>query len=535
MAIENKPAGSLKVKTLQIHWHDKQAVYSVDFEPGTSERFATGGADNAVRIWKIQKSETEPPNIQFRSTLSRHSAAVNVVRWSPKGGVLATGGDDASIILWREAPHTAATQSAGNIADEDEEENLETWRLHNHLKIPTGREIYDLAWSPDANYIISACFDNVARIWDTRDGKCIHAIEDHTHVVQGVAWDPLEQYLATQSSDRSVHIYSYDIKPTGVTVKRLASHSRIDTLQPAEPSGSRSNTPIPPPQSSPTKPAAASSSAAPIPEVPVPAPVLQPPTKMRMYRDETLVSFFRRLTFSPDGSLLITPTGQYKLGTGKNDIVRNATFVYTRGGIRKQPVVILPNMKKPSIAVRFNPRFYELEERQTQATFLLPHRLIFAVAAQDAVLIYDTQAATPLALMKNLHYATINDIAWSYDGTTLMLVSSDGFCSMVVFDKEELGMVIARDPTAAMDGVEILSTGVTVPDNVAMRDNDVEMIVDDDESRMPDKKNEGALSQAKLMKFDMAGSAADPVRIDSVEPIDVDSVEQTIEVEQTVL
>jgi chromatin assembly factor 1 subunit B len=31
-----------------------------------------------------------------------------------------------------------------------------------------------------------------------------------------------------------------------------------------------------------------------------------------IYFNETLTSFFRRLTFAPDGSLLFTPAGQYK-------------------------------------------------------------------------------------------------------------------------------------------------------------------------------------------------------------------------------
>ena len=59
------------------------------------------------------------------------------------------------------------------------------------------------------------------------------------------------------------------------------------------------------------------------------------PKAVRMYHDETLVSFFRRLTFSPDGSLLVTPTGQFKLGHSKADLMRNATFVFGRGKIRR--------------------------------------------------------------------------------------------------------------------------------------------------------------------------------------------------------
>lgn len=83
-------------------------------------------------------------------------------------------------------------------------------------------DLYDLAWSPDAAYIISACTDNTTRIFDVKERthpngwesmfavlkglfqteRCIHVLNDHSHFVQGVAWDPLGKYFVSQSSDR---------------------------------------------------------------------------------------------------------------------------------------------------------------------------------------------------------------------------------------------------------------------------------------------------------------------------------------------
>ncbi len=37
--------------------------------------------------------------------------------------------------------------------------------------------------------------------------KCVHEIAEHNHYVQGVSWDPLNEYIATQSSDHSMHVY----------------------------------------------------------------------------------------------------------------------------------------------------------------------------------------------------------------------------------------------------------------------------------------------------------------------------------------
>jgi len=94
----------------------------------------------------------------------------------------------------------------------------------------------------------------------------------------------------------------------------------------------------------------------------------------------------------------------------------------------------LPGHKKPAIAVRCNPIKYKLRNYKKDDidttnssstsnassptkpkvnSFLnLPYRLIYAVATQDSVLIYDTQQTTPLVLLTNLHYATFTDIAW---------------------------------------------------------------------------------------------------------------------------
>lgn len=44
--------------------------------------------------------------------------------------------------------------------------------------------------------------------------------------------------------------------------------------------------------------------------------------------------------------------------------------------------------------------------------FALPYRIVYAVATQDAVLVYDTQQQTPLCVVSNLHFATFTDLTW---------------------------------------------------------------------------------------------------------------------------
>lgn len=64
---------------------------------------------------------------------------------------------------------------------------------------------------------------------------------------------------------------------------------------------------------------------------------------------------------------------------------------------------------------------------------------MYAIATQDSVYLYDTQQALPLAYLSQLHYSTFTDLAWSPDGNSLFMTSTDGFGSLAVFETGELG------------------------------------------------------------------------------------------------
>ena len=381
-------------------------------------------------------------------------------------------------------------------------------------------------------------------------GQTVRQIAEHNHYVQGVAWDPLNEFVATQSSDRSVHIYTLRTKDGQFSLTQHGKMSKMDL-----PSRKvSSNSPVPPefghrsqhltdlshPIASPTPSAPGTPMSLPLPMNPPvltpsrrssfsstpslrrsmsPAPSLPLPAvkpmdaspKLRnanMYANETLTSFFRRLTFTPDGSLLFTPAGQYKVsqpsaadGVRNPDDVINTVYVYARAGFHKPPITHLPGHKKPSIAVRCSPIFYTLRkgspptkhitidttsgedslsalpepvvparpvskgsplafpepvtparpasrhsiktetslDSATQSpvgdvhpqsfvakpevdsgpsnsslnpAFALPDRMVYDVATQDAVLIFDTQQTTPLCVVSNLHFATFTDLTW---------------------------------------------------------------------------------------------------------------------------
>ena len=115
--------------------------------------------------------------------------------------------------------------------------------------------------------------------------------------MQGVCWDPIGQYIATQSCDRSVAVYSVDTltKPGQIECKLLSKSSKITKSEP-------------------------NSDGSPLKQ-----------KSVRLYHDETLISFFRRLSFCVDGSLLMCPAGQVK--STVDELMIHSVHVYSRGGL----------------------------------------------------------------------------------------------------------------------------------------------------------------------------------------------------------
>ncbi|KAG4301891.1 hypothetical protein PCK1_001867 [Pneumocystis canis] len=461
-----------EISVVQIHWHDDTAsIYSAHFEPCKKGRLATAGGDGNVRIWRVMhpeitKSTIQSPHLTYLSTLSKHTQAVNVVRFSPQGGRLASAGDDGYIFIWILSSNNN-THFKMNITYEDTTFDKETWKVLRCCR-STGAEIYDLAWSPDGLYFLTGSMDHIARIYNANEGQCIHQLTEHVHYIQGVAWDPLNAYVATTGSDRTVQIYRIEAT-TRLEITPYASSTRVEL-----------------------------------------------PNAIGSYHNETLLSFFRRLSFTPDGSLLLVPAGQYRRVNEQEETL-HTVYIYTRAGLNRPPVAYVSGYKRPAIAVCCSPKYYtlrnveetvkfsktdlttpllstemsnitsdpassitldvsdgiisNLDASDTLASvptidnvsnnplsgtlntvlddtgvntssaqaFSLLYRMIYAVATQDAVVLYDTQQINPICILSNLHYATLTDLAWSFDGDALLMTSTDGFCSIAMFDENELG------------------------------------------------------------------------------------------------
>lgn len=111
---------------------------------------------------------------------------------------------------------------------------------------------------------------------------------------------------------------------------------------------------------------------------------------------------------------------------------------------------MLPGIKSHATCIRFSPYLYKLRERQDDdppALLALPYRIVFAIATIDNILLYHTQSIMPIAILKSIHYDSINDMSWM--GTSMLLTaSSDGFCSFIQLESQLVGQQLETDEQA---------------------------------------------------------------------------------------
>lgn len=242
-------------------------------------------SDSHVLIWYVTYDEGVV-KLDLAADLTRHQKAVNCVRWSPSGEYLASCDDESAILIWRQKPESEAE----SIFDRDDatDGDKEVWLTYKILR-GHHEDVYDLSWSQDSQFLVSGSVDNSVRVWDVQKATSI-VITDHKGLVQGVAWDPLNKYLATLSTDRFLRFFD-------VQSKKIVQRNNKSTLP-----------------------------------VPKDNPYYQ--KSVRLFHDDTLQTFFRRLSFSPDGTLIIVPSGKMEI-EGSNSKPLNTTYIYTRHSLKE--------------------------------------------------------------------------------------------------------------------------------------------------------------------------------------------------------
>jgi len=135
----------------------------------------------------LDNTQSNPALHKF---LSGHTDDVKSVTFSPDGKILASGGEDDSIILW----DMATGQPIGQPLRIDVESTM--------------RDVTSLAFSPDGKTLASGSITRDITLWNIATGQPIaQPLTGHTDRVNSVAFSPDGKILAAGSSDNTIILW----------------------------------------------------------------------------------------------------------------------------------------------------------------------------------------------------------------------------------------------------------------------------------------------------------------------------------------
>ncbi len=169
--IESRVRGALRGHT--------DSVDSVAISPD-GKYFATGSGDKTAIVW-------DATNGKQVYVLDGHTDAIWTVAFSPDSKTLLTTSADATARLWD------LTACQGTTCPSRE--------LKGHEKA-----VWTGTFSPQGNAVVTAGDDGLAKLWDAHSGAFLGDVAQHQSEINAVAFSPDGHYLATASSDQTVHV-----------------------------------------------------------------------------------------------------------------------------------------------------------------------------------------------------------------------------------------------------------------------------------------------------------------------------------------
>ncbi|KAJ9113689.1 hypothetical protein QFC22_005998 [Naganishia vaughanmartiniae] len=144
-------------------------------------------------------NESFPPIL-----LSGHTDSVVAVQFSRDGNMVATGGMDGSVRVWRRRRSGGAKKVSA-----DEEEMAEEWRDWEFLtSLTTDSEIMWIDWHPKGPVLAAGCQDGTVWMWQLPSGNTMATFYSHTSAVTRGEFLPNGKYLITASEDCSVCLWN---------------------------------------------------------------------------------------------------------------------------------------------------------------------------------------------------------------------------------------------------------------------------------------------------------------------------------------
>lgn len=446
---------TLMVRTLEILWHCNErtdeaevmglqscipeGITSIDWNTEGTRLLTTGG-DRCVRMWSIDTKSLKEwidDSTKDMTACLQHVCCMKstwmpmTARWSPHGHLVATAHCDGKICLWWQE---RKLESNDVVRDESGEE---IWKDFRHLSGHVN-DVYDICFSPDSRYLLSGGGDGSVLVHDLEGSTMpvVQLSDCHTKFCRGVAWDPWNRFLVTFGGGPPLQFFTH--------VPKRITDNRVRRMSVAGQRKCQGD-----------------------------------------FVGDTCQLFFRRMSWSPDGTLLAVPFG--KAGhlsqlrrqaseheaaqpeghspeggsCGEPDMI-HCVYLYARNALEKVAARIVIKGYSEIRGVAWAPCFLERQKpntngvihpffqahlQRTQAKVEVitsketglwgPESYAMALAAwtPDAVIVYTTESTVRHSDFTDLHMRSITDVAWAPDASYLLTAGLDGYVSVIAFRK----------------------------------------------------------------------------------------------------
>ncbi|XP_066588963.1 probable cytosolic iron-sulfur protein assembly protein Ciao1 isoform X2 [Prorops nasuta] len=182
----------------KVRWHPHEDI------------LASASYDNTAKIFKENLSDGD---WSCTATLSSHTSTVWSLSFNSSGTRLATCSDDLTVKIWQE-------YKPGNDKGIATPNNESAWKCICTISGYHTRTIFDIDWCKLTGLIVTACGDDIIRIFKEDDGSDPHEPTfslvcsmdtAHTQDVNCTMWNPVTVgQLASTSDDGLVKIWCYN-------------------------------------------------------------------------------------------------------------------------------------------------------------------------------------------------------------------------------------------------------------------------------------------------------------------------------------
>ncbi|KIY72167.1 ribosome biogenesis protein Sqt1 [Cylindrobasidium torrendii FP15055 ss-10] len=174
------PSGSGEDNSVQGFQAHNASVFVVAMHP-TEHLAVSGGEDDLGFIWDIVDGE-------IIVKLTGHTDSVTCAGWSADGEMIATGGMDGKVRVWRRVGTT----------------DYRTWEFLTELQGPD--EVMFLRWHPKGNVLLAGSNDSTLWLWQLPSGTTMQVFAGHTGAVACGEFTPDGKRIVSACAD-GIFIY----------------------------------------------------------------------------------------------------------------------------------------------------------------------------------------------------------------------------------------------------------------------------------------------------------------------------------------